>query len=83
MTIRSILSMKLSTSKFSKKIKYQTSHITIQNFIILLIEKIVMNWNAYESQLQTLNILKIDYKLFINNIHKSLMLQKCVKHDDE
>ena len=51
MTIRNISSMKSSTLKSLKKIKYQTSHITIQNFIILLIKKIVMNRNAHESQL--------------------------------
>ena len=74
MTIKSISLMKSSTSKSLKKIKYQINHITIQNFIILLIERIVMNQNAHESQLQALNILKIDCELFINNIHKSLML---------
>ena len=73
MTIKNISLMKSSISKSSKKVKYQTSHTTIQNFIILLIEKIIMNWNAHESQLQTLNILKIDCEFFINNIHKNLM----------
>ena len=83
MTIKSISSMKSSTSKSLKKIKYQISHTMIQNFIILLIKKIVMNQNAHENQLQTLNILKIDCKFFINNIYKNLMFQKCVRHDDE
>ena len=73
MTIKSISSMKSSTLKFLKKVKYQINHTTIQNFIILLIKRIVMNRNAHENQLQTLNILKIDYKLFINNIYKSLI----------
>ena len=73
MTIKNISSMKSLISKFSKKVKYQTSHTTIQNFIILLIEKIMMNWNAHESQLQTLNILEINCESFINNIHKNLM----------
>ena len=49
MTVKSISSMKSSTSKFLKKIKYQTSHTAIQNFIILLIEKNMMNRNAHES----------------------------------
>ena len=81
--IKNISSMKSSTSKSLKKIKYQTSHTTTQNFIILLIEKIVMNRNAHENQLQALNIFKINCELFINNIHKSLMFQKCVRHDDK
>ena len=74
MTIKNISSMKSSTSKSSKKIKYQTNHTATQNFIILLIKKIMMNRNAHESQLQTLNILKINCELFINNIYKSLIL---------
>ena len=82
MTIKSILSMKLSILKSLKKIKYQISHTTIQNFIILLIQKIMMNRNTHENQLQTLKILEFNRKLFINNIYKSLILQKCVKHDD-
>ena len=43
MIIKNISLIKSSTSKSLKKIKYQTSHTMIQNFIILLIEKIVMN----------------------------------------
>ena len=43
MTIRSISSMKSLILKSLKKIKYQTSHTAIQNFIILLIEKIMIN----------------------------------------
>ena len=42
-----------------------------------------MNQNTHENQLQILNILKIDCELFINNIHKNLMFQKCVRHDNE
>ena len=60
MTIKNISLMKSSTSKFLKKIKYQTNHTTIQNFIILLIERIIINRNAHKNQLQTLNILKIN-----------------------
>ena len=83
MTIKNISSIKSSTSKSSKKIKYWISHTTIQSFIILLIEKTATSLNAYENQSQTLNILKIDYKLFINSIHKNLMFRKCVRYDDE
>ena len=83
MTIKNISSMKLSTSKFLKKIKYQINHITIRKFNILSIERIATSSNAYENQSQTLNILKINCELFINNIYKSLMLQKCVKHNDK
>ena len=82
-TIKNISSMKPSTSKSSKKIKYWTSHTTTRDFIILLIERIATSLNAHENQSQILNILKIDCEFFINNIHKSLMFRKCVRHDDE
>ena len=83
MTIKNTSLMKSSTSKFSKKIKYRISHTATRDFIILLIERTATNLNAYKNQSQTLNILKIDCEFFINNIHKNLMLRKCVRHNDE